>query len=166
MNKRNIVIAVVLLLILLILPFWSVIMGAVGDEKTETTSETVPPENGISCTVAVSCQSVLDDPELLNQDKRSLISKDGWLLPETTVTISEGASVLDALRHTGIAVETDGVPPYVVGVGGLYAGDAGDMSGWTYTVNGETLMVGCDEQKIADGDEVLWAYATAWDSES
>lgn len=160
-NKRNIVIAVVFLIVLLVLPFWSMLQGVFGFGKTKTTSEAVPPEKKISCTVAVSAAAAS-----LQVDARKLIPEDGWLFPQTTMTVSEGASVLSALRQTGLAVETDGVPPYVVGVGGLYAGDVGELSGWMYTVNGETPMVGCEEQKVTDGDEILWSYVTTWDTAS
>ncbi len=165
-NKRNIIIAIIFLIFLFVMPFWTLIQAFLGMGKTKTTLEDVTPKSEISCTMSVSCQAVLDDPKTLKAEVRDLIPTDGWLFPETTMTVSEGISVLEVLRETALAVETDGVPPYVVGIGGLYAGDAGEMSGWTYSVNGETPMVGCDEQKVKDGDKILWTYVTTWDTAS
>lgn len=115
------------------------------------------------CTVAVSCQPLLEDMDLLDEDKTDLVPDDGWMLEETEVSVPEGGTVLDALRGTGLTVETDGSPAYVVSVGGLASGDAGDLSGWTYTVNGESVMTGCDELIVNAGDQIVWTYVATWE---
>jgi len=51
----------------------------------------------------------------------------------------------------------------VTTIGGLAAGAHGDMSGWTYTVDGEMIMESCDVQTVQEGDEILWAYVTSWE---
>lgn len=154
MNKtrRNIIIAVILLAVLLVIPFWPRLKGEGGEAGAQAT-----------CTVAVSCQPVLEDMERLDEEKTDLIPADGWLLEETEVSVPAGGSVLDALRGSGLEVETAGSPPYVTGIGGLASGDAGDLSGWTYTVNGESVMTGCDELAVNAGDQIVWTYVVTWE---
>ena len=48
-------------------------------------------------------------------------------------------------------------------IGGLRAGDGGDLSGWTYTVNGETVMTGAGELEVQEGDQILWSYVCTWE---
>ena len=151
-TKRNVIIAVILLLVLLAAPFGPKLKQAVTGGRD--TAEQV------HCTVAVSCAAA---DGLIGEESRFSVPADGWLLPQTTVTLSAGSTVLDALYKTGIAVETAGSPAYVTAVGGLSAGDAGEQSGWTYTVNGETVMTGCSQLTVQAGDEILWTYVTTWE---
>ncbi|MFR2965952.1 MAG: DUF4430 domain-containing protein [Anaerovoracaceae bacterium] len=37
-------------------------------------------------------------------------------------------------------------------------GDYSDNTGWVYTINGETVMVGADEQILKDGDKISWEF--------
>ena len=34
-----------------------------------------------------------------------------------------------------------------------------DLSGWTYTVNGEKINIGCDKYIPRDGDVIVWSYS-------
>lgn len=164
-TKRNVVIAVVLLLILLIEPFWGSIKGAVGGEED---SETGSSPERVSCTVTISCADGLSHRDLFSEEKAKLLPTDGLLLPETETAVEVEGTVLDALneaaREYGIAVEFTGTPAYVEGIGGLYAGDAGEVSGWTYTVNGEEALVSCGEQTVSEGDAIVWSYVCTWDN--
>lgn len=76
--------------------------------------------------------------------------------------LDEGATAYDALVEVADDVnasETDyGI--YVQGINGLAEGDYGSMSGWLYSVNGETAEVGCSEYVLEDGDVVIWTYTT------
>lgn len=162
-TKRNIVIAVVLLLILLVEPFWGSIKGAVSGEDAETGSS--PDRNW--CSVTITCADALDHMDLLSAESARLIPEDGMLLPETEIEVEPDGTVLDALlavtREYGIAADYSGNPAYIEGIGGLYAGDAGDVSGWTYTVNGEDALISCAEQKVSAGDSIVWSYVCIWD---
>ena len=40
----------------------------------------------------------------------------------------------------------------------IYEFDFGDLSGWTFAVNGEKSSVGCDVKTLADGDVIEWTY--------
>lgn len=168
MNKkqiRNIIIALVLLVILLVEPFWGSIKGAITGEDAQTGASTEAPQ--ITCTVAVSCASVWDDPDLVTAEVLDLLPEDGQLLRETTVTVSEGATVLEALQQAAqeakLSVVTSGSPAFVESIGGLANGDAGDVSGWTYTLNGESIMESAAVQTVTEEDQVVWSYVCTWE---
>ena len=93
---------------------------------------------------------------------------DGVILPETAYTIAEDENALtllyDAVRANELQIEVDGVSngvletAYVRGISNLYEFDFGELSGWTYTVNGERPPVGCGAFTLHDGDAVVWIY--------
>lgn len=85
----------------------------------------------------------------------------------TDVELPEGATAYDALVATDADVnaQDSDYGMYVQGINGLAAGDHGDMSGWMYSVNGETAEVGCSEYKLSSGDVVTWTYVTEFVSE-
>ena len=62
-TKRNIAIAVVLLVILLVEPFWGSIKGAVSGEDGETGSS---PEK-VWCSVTITCADALEHKDLLSE---------------------------------------------------------------------------------------------------
>lgn len=92
------------------------------------------------------------------------IPADGVMLEEAEIPLYAGDTVYAvtqrAARMHRIAIENDGTAAmaYIVGIGNLYALDFGDMSGWVYTVNGESPDVGCGGYVPGDGDAVLWEY--------
>ena len=162
-TKRNIVIAVVLLVLLLVEPFWGSIKSAVTGEDGETGAS--PEQNW--CSVTITCADARNHMDLLSEESARLVPDDGVLLPETEVAVEPEGTVLDALlavtREYGIAADYSGTPAYLEGIGGLYAGDAGDVSGWTYSVNGEDAMVSCAEYTVSEGDKIVWSYVCTWD---
>ena len=162
-TKRNIVIAVVLLVLLLVEPFWGGIKSAVTGEDAETGAS--PDRNW--CSITITCADALNHMDLLSEEAARLVPEDGMLLPETETAVEADGTVLDALlavtREYGIAVDYSGTPAYIEGIGGLYAGDAGDVSGWTYSLNGEDAMISCAEQKVSPGDSIVWSYVCTWD---
>ena len=96
---------------------------------------------------------------------------DGIILPETLFDIDENENALtllyDAVRAYQLQIEVDGVSgdvvetAYVRGIASLYEFDFGDLSGWTYLVNGERPSVGCGAYTLHDGDQVVWAYTVS-----
>lgn len=74
----------------------------------------------------------------------------------SSVTLSPGATALDALRASGISADVSG--GYVAGIGNLYEKDCGSMSGWLYAVNGHAPNVGCGSYTLNNGDSVLFIY--------
>lgn len=167
MNKktRNLIIALVLLVILLVTPFWGRIQSAITGEDAQTGASTEAPQ--ITCTVAVSCQTVWENTDLAEPETLDRLPEDGWMIQETELTVSEGTTVLETLQwaaqEAGIPVVTSGTPAFVESVGGLANGDVGDVSGWTYTLNGESIMESAAVQTVAEGDQVVWSFICTWE---
>ena len=172
-EKRNIVIAVVRLIVLLVAPFWPKLKAAVSGEDAATGASTAQDQGDgatgaspdrLACTVTVTFSGAEED---LAAAVRDVLPSDGLLLPETAVTVSSGATVLDALRTVCAAAEvpvvTSGSPAYVTSIGGLAEGDGGAVSGWTYQVDGTSPTVGAGELAVADGASIVWQYVTRWE---
>ena len=93
---------------------------------------------------------------------------DGIIMPVTEFSIEPEENALtllyDAVKADQLQIEVDGVSgdvvetAYVRGIASLYEFDFGDLSGWTYTVNGERPSVGCGACTLHDGDAVAWVY--------
>ena len=85
------------------------------------------------------------------------------LLPVTTVEIQDKTTVADvmkAVRTSGkIKMAINGTG-YVSGIGELYEGDHGAMSGWLYEVNGERPGYSCSQYELYAGDRIRWVYTT------
>ncbi len=92
------------------------------------------------------------------------IPADGVLLPETSFPIAAGDTVYtvltDAARAHALHMEASGAQGlmYIHGIGNIYEFDFGDLSGWLYTVNGETYSVGVDQYALQPGDKVEFHY--------
>lgn len=164
-TKRNIAIAVVFLVVLLIEPFWRPLMATIKGE--DATSGSTPAGESVVCTVGVSVQPALDNIDMMKEESLALLPENGWMLEPVEMTVSEGTTCLEVLQwacqEAGIPVVTSGDPPFVESIGGLNNGDGGDVSGWTYTLNGEQLMVSAAVQEIQDGDEVVFSFACTWE---
>ena len=93
---------------------------------------------------------------------------DGIIMQNTAFSIDTDESALtllyDAVKAYRLQAEVDGISgdvvetAYVRGIASLYEMDFGDLSGWTYTVNGERPPVGCGAYTLHDGDAVAWLY--------
>ena len=139
-------------------------------EPAETEpAETEPAETepvAYTCTISISCATILDNMELLGEDKAELIPSDGWILGTVEMTFSEGESVFDVLQRAcieqGIHMEYMNTPltgsAYIEGIGNIYEFDAGSLSGWMYSVNGWFPNYGCSQYQLADGDVISWVY--------
>ena len=157
-STRNILLAVILLVVLAVLPFWPNLRQALSGEKTAGEGPTV------QCTVEVRCEDLELVPQL--QQAGIAVEEDGVLFAGSVAVPQEG-TVLMALEQAGkdnsLAVVTQGSPAYVTAIGGLAAGEHGDLSGWTYTVNGEMVMDSCAVKTVQEGDTILWTYVTSWE---
>ena len=96
-----------------------------------------------TCTISISCASILEHMELCDKEKAELVPEDGWLLKPVEVTFQEGQSVFDVLqqvcRENKLHMEFSMTPiynsAYIEGIGNLYEFDCGETSGWMYKVN-------------------------------
>ncbi len=119
-----------------------------------------------TCTISISCATILDNMGWLDPEKVELVPEDGWILKPIEVTFYEGESVFNVLVRTckqqGIHMEFVNTPiynsAYIEGIHNLYEFDCGQLSGWIYKVNGWSPNYGCSRYALQDGDVIEWVY--------
>ena len=119
-----------------------------------------------TCTISISCDTILNNMDLLRQEKKDLVPAGGVILPATEATFYEGESVFHVLQRTckqqGIHMEFSDTPiyhsAYIEGIANLYEFDCGNLSGWMYQVNGWFPNYGCSRYVLKDGDVIRWVY--------
>ena len=119
-----------------------------------------------SCTISISCASILEQMDLCSPDKADLVPEDGWLLEPVEVSFQAGQSAFDVLqqvcRDKKLHMEFSDTPvyhsAYIEGIGNLYEFDCGAESGWMYAVNSWFPNYGCSQYTLQDGDVVEWVY--------
>lgn len=119
-----------------------------------------------TCTISISCATILDNMKWLDSEKVELVPNDGWILEPTKVTFYEGESVFNVLLRTckqkKIHMEYENTPmynsAYIEGIHNLYEFDCGELSGWMYSVNGWFPNYGCSRYQLKDGDVVKWVF--------
>ena len=135
-------------------------------QSVEPGSTAVDTDTRLTCTISISCATILDNMDLCAENKLALVPPDGVILPATTVTFSPGESVYDVLqqvcRDYGIHLESEFTPrynsAYIQGINNLYEFDVGNESGWMYKVNGWFPNYGCSRYQVEDGDVICWVY--------
>ena len=119
-----------------------------------------------TCTISISCATILNNMDKCEEAKRALIPAGGTILAASTVTFSPGESVFDVLqrvcRERKIPMEFSWTPiynsAYIEGIYNLYEFDVGDGSGWMYKVNDWFPNYGCSGYTLQDGDVICWVY--------
>ena len=119
-----------------------------------------------TCTISISCASILKHMDLCDKEKVELVPEDGWLLKPVEVTFKQGQSVFDVLQQVckdnKLHMEFSMTPiynsAYIEGIGNLYEFDCGEVSGWIYKVNDWFPNYGCSRYQLQDGDVVEWEY--------
>ncbi|MBR2780434.1 MAG: DUF4430 domain-containing protein [Eubacteriaceae bacterium] len=134
--------------------------------STKPVSEYMTEQDFHTCTITISCATVLDNMDLLAESLASVIPPDGMILSYSTVEFVEGESVYDVLKRTCAAaglpleyswtVEYGGY--YIEAINGLGEFDCGSESGWMYKVNGWFPNYSCSNYPLRDGDVIVWAY--------
>ena len=120
-----------------------------------------------TCTISISCATILDNMGWLAPEKAELVPSDGWILKPVEVTFYEGESVFNVLVRTckqqGIHLEFVNTPiynsAYIEGIHNLYEYDCGQLSGWVYKVNGWSPNYGSSRYALRDGDVIEWLYS-------
>ena len=123
-------------------------------------------ETEYTCTISISCASILEHMSLCDKEKAELVPEDGWLLKPVEVTFQQGQSVFDVLqqvcRENKLHMEFSMTPiynsAYIEGIGNLYEFDCGETSGWMYKVNDWFPNYGCSRYQLQNGDVVEWEY--------
>ena len=119
-----------------------------------------------TCTISISCATILNNMDWLAPEKVELVPEDGWILQPTQVTFYEGESVFNMLQRTckqqGIHMEFENTPmynsAYIEGIHNLYEFDCGELSGWMYKVNEWFPNYGCSRYQLHEGDVICWIY--------
>ena len=119
-----------------------------------------------TCTISISCETILDNMDECVENNKFLVPGDGFIFPATEVEFSEGVSVFDVLqrvcRDNAIHMESNWTPmynsAYVEGINNFYEFDVGSLSGWMYSVNGWFPNYGCSRYALQNGDVVNWVY--------
>lgn len=119
-----------------------------------------------TCTLSISCASILNHMDWLAAEKAELVPEDGWILEPLEVTFYEGESVFNVLQRTckqeKIHMEFSNTPmynsAYIEGIHNLYQFDCGELSGWMYKVNDWFPNYGCSRYALQDGDVICWEY--------
>ena len=119
-----------------------------------------------TCTISISCATILNNLDLCDPEKVELVPEDGWILEPVAVTFYEGESVFNVLQRTckqlKIHMEFMNTPiynsAYIEGIHNLYEFDVGELSGWMYQVNDWFPNYGCSRYQLQDGDVIHWVY--------
>lgn len=123
-------------------------------------------DKALTCTLSISCATILNHMDWLNPEKTELVPSDGWILKPTTVTFYEGESVFNVLQRTckqyKIHMEFKNTPmynsAYIEGIHNLYEFDCGELSGWMYKVGDWFPNYGCSRYQLKNGDVICWEY--------
>ncbi len=119
-----------------------------------------------TCTISISCATILNNLDSCDPDKVELVPEDGWILKPMTVTFYEGESVFNVLQRVckqyKIHLEFENTPMYnsvyIEAINNLYEFDVGDLSGWMYKVNDWFPNYGCSRYSLKNGDVISWVY--------
>ena len=148
------------------------ITSKTASQKTASQSKTV------TCTIEISCQTILDNIDKLRPEKKAFLPQNGIILSETTVTIVEGSTVFDVIKiicskntctdkctyckKTGIQLDylynKDLDSQYIRGIHQIYEKDCGTGSGWEYSVNGIFPNFGVNKYTVKDNDIIKILY--------
>lgn len=123
-------------------------------EKQETTSsdeekEEQPPAEPQAQTVSVVVYGLNGEMLFFSETEYS----DGMTALEL---------LLDCAKEKNIPVSYQGSKStaYITSIGGLAEKQHGGMSGWIYTLNGESVMTPCGKCVLSPADNIEWKYIT------
>ncbi|MDD6309284.1 MAG: DUF4430 domain-containing protein [Clostridia bacterium] len=143
------------------------------DKDTYTTSpmpakpqETQKTDKAFTCILSVRCDTILKNIQRLDEQKISIVPKNGIIFAEQEVPFYAGESVFNVtlreMKRNKIHFEFVNTPiyksAYIEGIANLYEFDCGELSGWMYKVNGLFPNYGCSRYMLQQGDRVEWVY--------
>lgn len=128
--------------------------------------EQTTQDNTLTCTFSISCATILDNMDSLDEELHELVPADGWLMKPEKVEFNEGESVYDVLLRVctekKIHLDQQFTPlyntVYIKGIGNLYEFDCGENSGWQYCVNDWYPNYGCSRYVLKNHDTVAFNY--------
>ncbi len=118
------------------------------------------------CTLTIKCDTILENMDKLSPEKKDIIPENGSLILAESISFAKGENLLDILKrelksrkiHIDFEKSQSTGSAYVRGIANIYAGDCGELSGWMIRVNGEDLIVGCDDYFPQNEDVIEWLY--------
>lgn len=147
--------------------------------KSQPTQKTDEPSlQTKSATLTVSVINIKNNMSLLPKAKKNFVPKNGYILKDKKVEISDGDTAFDVLKKgceqnactdncvycktSSIQLEYSYTPAYksyyVEGIHQLYEKDCGVLSGWLYEVNGVAPDASSSTYEVKDGDSVVFIY--------
>lgn len=119
-------------------------------------------DNTLTCTLTIRCDTILNNLQWLDPEKKELVPKDGVIFPKTTVTFFEGESVFNVLlremKKNKIHFEYAKTPAYnsvyIEAINNIYEFDCGELSGWKYKVNDWFPNYGCSRYQLKSNDSI------------
>ena len=141
--------------------------------KSEPSETSERQQDKLTCTVSITCATILDNMKSLTRGKEEVVPADGVLMSAKTVAFEQGDTVFDVLssvtKTQKIHMEFTMTPvyksAYIEGINNIYEFDCGELSGWMYKVNGEFPRRGCSAYELSDGDTVEWIYSCSLGSD-
>ena len=138
------------------------------EAKTKPVADKTKEEKKARVSMTINCQSINENIDKFNKDKLQLLPKNGILYSQANLEIKEGETAFDLLlremKAAGIHLDFEYNPiyksHYVKGINNIYEFDCGELSGWTYRVNGQIPNYGASSYKLKDGDKLEWIYTT------
>ncbi|MCL2187923.1 MAG: DUF4430 domain-containing protein [Defluviitaleaceae bacterium] len=117
-------------------------------------------------TFEINVKNLLQNIQELDRDKQELVPADGLIFPAVTVLAYENESVFGILqrvtRENRIHMAARFTPligdAYVEAIHNIFEGDAGALSGWMFSVNGEFPSVSASAHIVQPNDIIVWAY--------
>lgn len=119
-------------------------------------------------TISIECTTILDNMKKAEQGliDNNLIPDDGIILEKVSVSVYEKDNVYTLLKRVckqnNIHLHCDFEPVfktyYIKGINHIYEMSVGESSGWMYFVNNEQPNQGASLVKVANGDEIRFAY--------
>lgn len=117
-------------------------------------------------TISITCHTILNNLDKVSDNKKGIIPLNGVILSQKQVEINDGDTVFDVLlretRKQRIHMDFVESPvygsAYIKGINNIYEFDAGELSGWMYSVNGVFPNYGCSIYNLNDGDVIQWMY--------
>ncbi len=136
------------------------------EQYVENTTSGSENTSGMTCTIQIRCDTILDNMQNLTEGKNAYVPANGVILATSTIGFAEGETVFEVLKRacsaSGIQIEYSWTPMYnsyyIEGINHLYEFDCGEESGWMYKVNGWFPNYGCSSYTLKDGDVIVWCY--------
>lgn len=113
----------------------------------------------VNVKIEIDCSDILNNYDLLDENIRDekYVPVSGYILELTDVKANVGDGAMEVLKKVAMDnnIPVDSTDTYVKGINSIYEKSCGELSGWVYMVNGESIM---EEYTVSEGDIITWKY--------